>query len=495
MRRAPLLIFVIAILAGLSAFAQSVGGGAMGHGALGQGALGQGALGGAGAGAGAGEAGCLDGAILDYDTYNIATGAVSSLTNAGSGGSSWDLVQGVGADQPTATSNCGASSGNCIDFDSTDFLETSGTPSATWDEFFVCLHYEEDDDGQNNLFTWTPADTLNYVASSSSISQNYTIRGSTSNTNRSQVTAGWHVVCFDMTNQSSASMWKDGVLVETNMNLGTVTDPTGLAIARRGAAHADGIKLGRFVAWGGEHCTASEITDALNEQRGDYQAVLATAAFDYSAESLSQADGSSVTLVENLGEYEATWDLDTVTASGGTIVYQQAGDCVGSSKPCVEADNAMIQMGSSDASKSPTVDIQCLAFSTPASYPGARDVYGWGTITGSHNQVAAASATVDVFYDLGTQSQVTQTDGTLHVLCWDGTDPATLTVSLNGGTPAASTDSSGSGARDPEQIFFGGSSSGVDARGDHLFQAVGWSEDPGFTLAELSQMLYDYWSG
>jgi hypothetical protein len=223
-------------------------------------------------------------------------------------------------------------------------------------------------------------------------------------------------------------------------------------------------------------------------------AALATSVFNYSSETLSQADGSGVTFVDNGGSYGATWDLDTVTASGGTITYEQAGDCVASSKPCIVSSDAMIQMGSGDASKTPTVDIQCLVFSTPSTYPGARDVFGWGVITGSHNQVAVSSANVDVFYDLGTQSQVTQTNGTLHAVCWDGTDPAALTVSLNGSTPAASTDSSGPGARDPEQIFFGGSSSGVDGKGDHLFQAVGWAEDPGLSIQELSQLLYDYWS-
>lgn len=221
---------------------------------------------------------------------------------------------------------------------------------------------------------------------------------------------------------------------------------------------------------------------------------IASSAFNYTVESLSQADGSSVTLVPNEGLYGSSWDADTVVSSGGTITYEQSSDCVSSWSGCILSNNAMIRMGAADTAKTPTKDIQCFVGAGPGADPGLRDTYGWAGVSGSHNQIQIFGGLPGMVYDTTFQYGATSVAGAIYVMCWDGTTQSSVTVSQNGAATLGPVDMSGVGARQPQQIHLGGSFSGVDGLSDEIYQAVGWSEDPGLSIVELSQLLLDYWS-
>lgn len=221
---------------------------------------------------------------------------------------------------------------------------------------------------------------------------------------------------------------------------------------------------------------------------------LSTSVFNYTVESLSQADNSSVTLVSNDGSYGSSWDADTVVSSGGTITYQQASDCTSSWSGCILASDAMIRMGTVDTSKTPTVDIQCFVGAGPDPDTGLRDVYAWSNTAGSHNQLQILGSSPGISYDTNFSYGASSIVGTVWSLCWDGTTQSAVTISQSGAAAIGPTNMSGIASRQPQQIHLGGSFSGVDGKSDEIYQAVGWDEDPGLTIQELSQLLLDYWS-
>lgn len=246
---------------------------------------------------------------------------------------------------------------------------------------------------------------------------------------------------------------------------------------------------------GGDGSGMRASTGGGNSAGSDPLAVaVASAAFNFSAESLSLSDGAAVTEFPNTGSYGATWDADNLVDNGGSITYQQAGDCTDSPKPCVVFDDNTLGMTFVDIFKTPTVDIQCFVYTPPTPYAGARRVYGWSNVAGTHNFVGSVGGDTQLIYDTTIATQ-TLTLGEVQAICWDGTDTSSVTYSVNGGAAAGPDNMDSIGDRPPQFITIGGQGvTGARANGDFIFQVVGWADDPGLTIVELSQLLHDYWS-
>jgi len=245
-------------------------------GALGSGSLGNGAMGGGSLGVPttmqSATTDCLAGALLDYDAYALSSGALSAWANDGSGGSGWDMAQGVGANRPTVTGTCGSASGNCVHMvDASDYITQSAASAASWDETFICAAFVDDATGTNYLMSWDDVTSSNYIGTDETFG--YFMRGNAGTTLQSGGTqsSGWHTVCLDMTAPATATLWVDGVATLSSVDISPATDPVRMsigAIASSGTTDATGVKFGRVMAWNGSHCTASEIHDAIFAQRG-----------------------------------------------------------------------------------------------------------------------------------------------------------------------------------------------------------------------------------
>lgn len=168
------------------------------------------------------DGGCSLGAPFGLWDVRLLSGAdssvIDSIPNTGSGSSSWD-VSGSGSNRPVlrTAGNCTGGSGQCAQFDVTDFLSMASPVTQASTAQIICVDGYFPDSGSNrNPVAWRDDFSRHTLRISSGAVG--TVYLQTAGTPTFTVTAGWHSICFDVTDRTDIPIAVDGV-AQTNINV------------------------------------------------------------------------------------------------------------------------------------------------------------------------------------------------------------------------------------------------------------------------------------